>query len=255
MSLRDYCALPLWTSRGFKHAIEGRGLCQASVRLHIVALNAMYSDINLQFPLITLGGNPFADKSLRPPARLTRPSRVAPGLSDTEVCALFSVAEKRKDAARSRALLALLFGAGLRGGEVLGLEIGDVGRVEGGVHWIRLRNTKSSNYARHSIAPWVADAVYDYVAGHSGDGALFGMTYPTLWRWFKALAREARVNPEASVHSGRRTAINKLLNAGVGHKDVMTFSRHGSVAMVERYAWGARTLGGNPGLRISYADE
>lgn len=155
---------------------------------------------------------------------------------------------------RDKAILAVLFGGGLRRSEVVKLRLADVRKTSKGTVFLRLRSTKARKDSDQAIPLWaaqaVADVVKDRLENSAGEGDYLFISYrgkggniPTthsfsdngLYKVFKEYCQRAGVKVPASPHSARATAITKLLTDGLSHREVQEFSRHASVAMVEVY--------------------
>ena len=157
-----------------------------------------------------------------------------------------------KEGIRDRATLALLFGGALRRSEVRNLRIGDV-RIKGRDVSVNLRNTKAADDAIQALPNWAGVAVqalYEQRVRESGGVTEYLVTeYFTLfqessgrimgekqiYRIFCAWRDRCGLPRNITPHSARATAITKLLEQGIPHRDVAKFSRHASVQTVERY--------------------
>jgi integrase/recombinase XerC len=144
---------------------------------------------------------------------------------------------------RDAALLAVLYGAGLRRAEVVQLDVSDLA-VESGalvVHGkgnkVRLAYVPESG--RPLLAPWVshrgADAGPLFLPVQK-DG-VFVMRRLTEGAIYKILERRARVAgvPHFSPHDCRRTFIGDLLDAGADMSAVKELAGHASIETTARY--------------------
>ena len=172
---------------------------------------------------------------------------------------------------RDAAMLALLFGAGLRRSEVVALRIGDLRSSPGGTEYVRLRATKSKRDYDHALPPWAAERVRllaetrlvdgagpgDFLfVRYRGPGGKTGTRKPLtsngLYRIFKFYCLKAGAGAFITPHSARATAITKLLADGLGHREVQEFSRHASVQMVEVYDKRRFGVDKGPGKKLTY---
>lgn len=172
---------------------------------------------------------------------------------------------------RDRALLALLFGAGLRRSEVVSLRVGDVRRTSTGTTYLYLRHTKAKRDAEQAVPDWTARFLSDWIkdrqAQNASDGDhLFigfsgqGGKAPTdrkmsdtgLYLIFKQYCLAAGAGAYVTPHSARATAITKLLSDGVPHRVVQEFSRHASIQMVEWYDKRRFDVEQSPAKGLSY---
>jgi integrase len=136
----------------------------------------------------------------------------------------------------------------------MGLRIGDVRKSQRGTHYLYLRSTKAKKDAEQAVPNWALKPLLQWkeerqaMGGKSGDylfiaftgrGGTKATTAPisatALYLDFKRYCKAAGATSFVSPHSARATAITKLLDQGLSHRDVRTFSRHASVQMVEAY--------------------
>lgn len=172
---------------------------------------------------------------------------------------------------RDRALLGLLFGAGLRRSEVAALRIGDVRTSQQGTCYIKLRATKAKRDADQALPAWAAERLQATLADRAKHGAKSGdhvfigysgrsTTAPSsprlsddgLYKIFKHYCLAAGAGGYLSPHSARATAITKLLSDGIPHRLVQEFSRHSSIQMVEAYDKRRLGVEENPGKELKY---
>jgi len=169
---------------------------------------------------------------------------------------------------RDRALLAVLFGAGLRRSEARKLNLADI-RFDGEKHpYLFLRQAKAGVDQRAAIGPWVLAALSDLLSQRRGDGAgpddpLFCFYFisnkargrlsdRTIARIFQRHAVAAGIVGQIAPHSARATAASTLIDLGIGDRAVAEFLRHASVEMVrvyDRRAFGPRS---SPARRLDY---
>lgn len=150
-----------------------------------------------------------------------------------------------------RAILAALFGGGLRSSEALNLRLLDVKRTAKGNLYLNLRNTKRQKQEAQALPEWAGQIIMehlelrrcegakeaaplftDYVDGEPTNEPIFDRTLRR--RFTKALSRVG-LHGHYSPHCARATAITALLEDGVSHRNVAKFSRHASVDMVSHY--------------------
>ena len=172
---------------------------------------------------------------------------------------------------RDLALLSVLFGGGLRRGEVVALRLSDIKRSPSGTLYLQLRATKSGQDAEQGLPTWAAQTVEQLLQHRIENGAaknsfLFvsfrgkGGAYPTeqalsesgLYNLFKSYCQRAGVTEGVSPHSARATAITRLLDEGLPHREVKEFSRHVSVQMVELYDKKRRSIDESPARHLDY---
>jgi len=172
---------------------------------------------------------------------------------------------------RDKAILSLLFGAGLRRSEVVNIRLGDIKQTRRGNYFVHLRSTKARKDADQAFPAWAAETVCELVTqrrkqgGASGDylflsfkgrGGLTQTDEPLsdsgLYKLFKKYCILSGAGNIPSPHSARATAITKLLQDGVSHREVQEFSRHASVQMVEVYDKRRIDIDENPATKLEY---
>jgi site-specific recombinase XerD len=173
--------------------------------------------------------------------------------------------------ARDRAMLSLMFGCGLRLGELIGLRLCDVKKSQSGIVYLRLLNTKKGCDDTQPVPDWAGEILDLWIQSRIEFGAtpndpLFcalrqdtgaprpgGLSRSTVPKIFKKYVEMLGLDPKIySPHSARATAISKLLEQGVPHREVKEFSRHNDIAMVELYDKRRVELDENPGRDIAY---
>lgn len=145
---------------------------------------------------------------------------------------------------RDKALLALLYGCGLRLGEALGLTLDDLSVVgrEGGT----LRVTGKGNKQRVvPVLPSVARAVAEYVAIRPGadneDGPLFigargkGLNPGVAQRRVRELRQLLALPETATPHALRHSFATHLLGGGGDLRTIQELMGHASLSTTQRY--------------------
>ena len=162
-----------------------------------------------------------------------------------ELTALFAACDATTaQGSRDAALLACLYGAGLRRAEAVALELADYNPEDGALairdgKGRKARTVYVTNGAREALAAWIdvrgdaAGAIFQAVdkAGNTQPGPITpGAVYLILGR----IQREARVKP-FSPHDARRSYITALLAAGNSIAVVQKLAGHASVNTTARY--------------------
>jgi site-specific recombinase XerD len=199
--------------------------------------------------------NPFEVDKVPPPPKDAGRKRPTQMVEFDRVMEIVSVPDpSTPKGRRDRAILAILFGGGLRRSEVVALRLGDVRRTSSGTTYLYLRYTKAKRDAQQALPGWAAELLWSYLAERRAAGAgdadyLFvsftgqaGKTATSrqisdtgVYLLFKQSCIAAGAGEFATPHSARATAITKLLADGVPHREVQEFSRHSSIQMVEWY--------------------
>ncbi len=167
-------------------------------------------------------------------------------LDGGELRALFDVcaADRTPAGARDAALLALLYGVGLRRSEAVALDLGDVDLTSGEVRVRRGKGRKdrvgwATNGTLAAVADWVAvrgdEAGPLLVPVHKGGRVeVRRMSGQAVLLKLRARAAQAGVGT-FSPHDLRRTFIGDLLDAGVDISTVQGLAGHASVTTTQRY--------------------
>lgn len=253
---------------GIKDRDTGRrtAAAPATVRRKVGSLKTIYSKL-VAMELST--ANPFL--AVRLPA-LSSQKRPINALPFDQVPKLVDSPGRDGDRAlRNRAILAVLYGGGLRESEVRRLKIADFKLSEKGTQYLVLDNTKNGTRAELALPDWSAVEVAHWrdrrlEVGAPVEEPLFCSFNPrnaehrsrkmaagSIYRIHReAVARSGLPVNQFSTHSGRVTSISKLLSDGVSHREVKVFSRHKSIDMVDRYDRVYVSLNEQPGTRLSY---
>jgi integrase len=258
------------TGRGTKK--DGLDSTQSNATIHkkFAALRRIYR--MLLSSNLGLVENPFeADKVPPPPkdAGRKRPTQMVDFELVMEIVSLPDIGTPK--GRRDRAILATLFGGGLRRSEVVNLRIGDVKRTAHGTTFLYLRHTKAKKDAEQAIPSWAAEHLWELIAERKQQGAMDGdylfvgftgkggntittrpMSDTAVYLLFKQYCVAAGAGAYATPHSARATAITKLLADGVPHREVQEFSRHSSIQMVEWYDKRRFSVEESPARGLSY---
>jgi integrase len=166
-------------------------------------------------------------------------------LTQGEVRRLFVACEKDQSAAgrRDAALVAVLYGGGLRRDEASQLDVGD---FDGRRRWLRVKG-KGGRDRLQPIGEEVVSALRAWIVvrgrragplfltvdklGRIGDGRLRGAAIE--WK-VKRLAERAKIEP-TSPHDLRRTFVTSLLEAGEDLATVSKAAAHRSIATTSIY--------------------
>jgi integrase len=143
---------------------------------------------------------------------------------------------------RQRALVVLLAGTGLRIGEALGLQVGDVDFLRGGLRVERQRDGRTNELTdpktRSSVRTVpLGRVVVDELAAHlaaypaAEDGSVFtdDRGRPLTYEAWKAVWRSAQ--PACKTHDLRHYAASALIGGGASVKQVQMILGHASAAV------------------------
>ena len=178
--------------------------------------------------------------------------RVPSFLSEDEVSTLLDVPKGGKPAdLRDRAMLELLYASGIRVGELVGLNLGDIHLSE---RFLRVRGKGK----KERVVPFgrkAADAVADYLrarpmlaaagekagAVDGGDQAVFlnrgggRLTARSVQRMVAKYIRRTAVGRKISPHSLRHSFASHLLGRGADLRVIQELLGHSSLATTQKY--------------------
>jgi integrase/recombinase XerD len=145
---------------------------------------------------------------------------------------------------RDRAILELLYGAGLRISELTGLDVDDVDLDDGAVRVLgkggKEREVPLGRYAREAVAAYLTRARPELVRG-SARGALFlnqrggRLSRQSCDRMVRSAARGAGIDRHVSLHTLRHSFATHLLEGGADVRVVQELLGHASVATTQIY--------------------
>lgn len=244
---------------------SGEKLSDNTIALRLVLLRRVFRH------LCDIGkrqGNPFAILKDAIPSRQRvqkRPTKMIPFAVVPKV--LEAPEPYSKEGIRDRAILAVMFGGGLRRGEVVKLNMKDLGQTPDGVPFLILRATKAGQNQQQSLPGWAWAKLAEYLEQRDLDGAkdldpMFVFYYAngrvrgrisdsTLVRLYRRYTAHAGVSG-AAPHSARATAVSILKEQGFEDREVAGFLRHSTEQMVRVYDKRARGPEKNPGRKIEY---
>ena len=166
-------------------------------------------------------------------------------LTVEEIVRLLDAPDRQTPAGlRDRAILELIYGAGLRVSELTGLDVDDVDLEEGAVRVLgkggKEREVPLGRYAREAVAAYLTRARPTLVAG-SARGALFlnqrggRLSRQSCDRMVRSAARVAGIDRHVSLHTLRHSFATHLLEGGADVRVVQELLGHASVATTQIY--------------------
>ena len=263
-------AIERLSGRGVKK--DGLDATQSNATIHkkFAALRRIYR--MLVSSNVGIAENPFEADRVPPPPKDAGRKRPTQMIDFELVMEIVSIPDPNTPKGRrDRAILATLFGGGLRRSEVVGLRIGDIKKTSSGTTFLYLRHTKAKKDAEQAIPRWAAEHLWELVQERKAHGAMDGdylfvgftgkggqtittkpMSDTGLYLLFKQYCMAAGAGMHATPHSARATAITKLLADGIPHREVQEFSRHSSIQMVEWYDKRRFSVEESPAKELSY---
>lgn len=171
-------------------------------------------------------------------------------VSQAEIKALFRACTKDKSPAgiRDAAILGLLYGAGLRRAEIVGLQLGDYQPDNDTAASLKVRGKGRrerliwlANGALYALEDWITlrgDHPGPMFCAIRKDGKILPERAPlsreAIYGILRKRAREAEISP-LSPHDLRRTYASTLLDEGVDLSTVQRLMGHSSVQTTARY--------------------
>lgn len=214
--------------------------------------------------------NPFEDiaEDFRAPTEpQKRPTRA---LQEEDFRRLLDGPDIRtKEGVRDRAILAVLFGCGLRRREAIHLTLSDFLISAQGKPFLRVCMGKGGKYREPSLPGWAAEALSLLIGQRKGEGArgpdpLFVWYYrdgrpkdrpmdaATFYRAFKGYLRLVGLPDSYSPHSARATAVTELKRKGIENRQIRQMTGHNSDQMVELYDKRENSVETDPGHLLDY---
>jgi integrase/recombinase XerD len=188
------------------------------------------------------------DLDMDPAATVTRPRvpRALPRpLSVDDVATLLSAPNPAEPAgARDRAMLELLYGAGLRISELVGLDVDDIDLQDGAVRVLgkggKEREVPVGRFAREAVQAYLSRTRPAFASARTR-GALFlnvrggRLTRQSSARILQRHARAAGLERHVTLHTLRHSFATHLLEGGADVRVVQELLGHSSVATTQVY--------------------
>lgn len=261
------------SGRGTKK--DGLDATQSNATIHkkFAALRRIYR--MLIASNVGIAENPFEADKVPPPPKDAGRKRPTQMIDFDLVMEIVSIPNpETPKGRRDRAILATLFGGGLRRSEVVGLRIGDVKKTSSGTTYLYLRHTKAKKDAEQALPKWASEYLWELIKERKANKAMDGdhlfisftgkggstattkpMSDTGVYLLFKQCCMAAGAGMYATPHSARATAITKLLADGIPHREVQEFSRHSSIQMVEWYDKRRYSVEDSPAKELSYTKK
>lgn len=166
-------------------------------------------------------------------------------LTKNEIDQVLAYLEKRKYPERNRAMFFMSLWAACRVGEIAALKMGDVVNPDGSIKGeVRLSASQTKGgqprtvflpkklqkeLEKYLVTRFVRNPEVPFF--HTANR--LGFTANTLTQHFFWMYRNAGI--EASSHSGRRSRITELAQAGIGVRTLAAIAGHRSIVVTQRY--------------------
>jgi site-specific recombinase XerD len=236
-----------WASLRYQHVQAVRSKltgAPASINRHLAALKGTLKEA------WRLGLMTSDDYARAVDIAPVRGERLPPGraLTTDELRALFAACSDGSTVStRNAALLAVLYGAGLRRSEVVALSLGDWNPLEGSLKVVgkgdKQRMVYINNGAREALDAWLkvrgegsrSEPLFVALENFDGDRLTRRRLTPqTVFDALKALAPKAGIET-FSPHDLRRSFISDLLDAGADIATVQKMAGHAKIETTARY--------------------
>lgn len=225
--------------------VNGDQISDSTIRLRYYALSSIYEYLQ---DMYIIKRNPMLGVKHTFNKNIFKQKRPTKWFTPCQVKQLFKLPDSSKKGIRDKAILALLFGAGLRRSELLALNIDSI-RIINEFMYVYLGDTKAGEPQTRSLAKFAQKFVSAYVVQRKHDGAdlndpLFVFYYNngsvrgrmderTLARRFAWYTKQIGV--KAAPHSAKATFATQLKQLGYHDRDVAEALGHTSEHMVRVY--------------------
>jgi site-specific recombinase XerD len=239
----------------YARELEAQNLAPSTVARKLSGLSSWY-DFLLKLQAVTLNPVAGADRPY-----VNRDYSATVGLSPDEVGLLLKKGDKSdRNGERDRAVITLLADLGLRVGEVVGLDLADLGR-ERGHRTIRFVG-KGNKQRRRALTPTASEALDGYLGVRgTADGPLFltsrgnRLDRHAVFRLVRRLALQAGLSEadRLSPHSLRHAFATTARSEGVPLEDVQDAMGHADPRTTRRYDRDRHNLDRDPAYTVAAA--
>ena len=220
-------------------APERSPLSAASAARTLVAVRGLHKFLALEGETVTDPAGAVA-----PPKA---PKRLPKAISVHDVERLLSAVSVGDTTAslRDRAIVEVLYGAGARIGEAVGLDVDDIDLEQGSVRLLgkgsKERIVPLGRYAREAVTAYTVRARPSFAVRGKGTPALFlnqrggRLSRQSAWKAIHAAAERADLGGKISPHTLRHSFATHLLDGGADVRVVQELLGHASVTTTQIY--------------------
>jgi len=263
----EWCAFHQWQNATVKDAARYLSQLECADNTKRKKLNILRTLYGVLMDLQEVKANIFAQAARFLSARKAQQVRPTQRVSARDVQRLLHIeAGKPWKTVRDRAVIAVLFGCGLRRSELCRLNLDDVRVSVDGLRYLRLRDTKAGIEQEQPVPLWVWRYLQKLVTERIGDGAgesdpLFGSVFngefrrigcSALWKLFKRCCAKLELDPRISCHAARASFATVLLEQGVPLDQVQRALRHATPHMTACYDKRLKVLANHPAYRVRF---
>ncbi len=218
---------------------ERSPLSAASAARTLVAVRGLHKFLALERETVTDPAGAVA-----PPKA---PKRLPKAISVHDVERLLSAASVGETPAslRDRAIVEVLYGAGARISEAVGLDVDDIDLDQGSVRLLGKGNKERivplGRYAREAVTAYAVRARPSFAVRGKGTPALFlnqrggRLSRQSAWKAIHAAAERAELGTKISPHTLRHSFATHLLDGGADVRVVQELLGHASVTTTQIY--------------------
>lgn len=160
------------------------------------------------------------------------PKKLPRFLIQEEATSLMDVGGESRNEKRDRAILELLYGTGIRVGELAGLTPKDIDLEEG---WVRVRG-KGNKERLVPVGGKAREALIAYLSLRGSEpGKLFELTERTVQRIVRRKSLEAGIVKRTTPHTLRHSFATHLLEEGADLRGIQELLGHSSLSTTQKY--------------------
>lgn len=160
------------------------------------------------------------------------PKKLPKFLVQDEAVSLMESRGVGRNEVRDRAILELLYGTGIRVGELVGLHLKDLDLEE---RWVRVKG-KGNKERVVPLGGKAVAALSDYLKDHGKESVkLFGLTERTVQRIVKRCSIQAGIFKKTTPHTLRHSFATHLLEEGADLRGIQELLGHSSLSTTQKY--------------------
>lgn len=203
--------------------------------------------------------NPFRAASRVVSWRQKRHVRPTATLDPSKIMPIIEAIPQTSKGLRDRAMLAILFGCGLRRSELVALKLDSVQVSRAKNLYLQINAAKGGKSRKQPLPEWVAEHVSAYTIDRIGKAAegndyLFDSRYGDRSKSAtpRTVARVFRRNFDGAPHSARAAFATRLLDLGRSYQEVAEALGHSTTEQVRVYDHRERSVETNVGKFVQY---
>lgn len=160
------------------------------------------------------------------------PKKLPRFLIQEEAKSLMDTAGESRNEKRDHAILELLYGTGIRVGELTGLSLKDLDLQEG---WVKVRG-KGNKERLVPVGGKAVRAILDFLKGRGSEaGKLFELTERTVQRIVRRRSLKVGIVKRTTPHTLRHSFATHLLEEGADLRGIQELLGHSSLSTTQKY--------------------